>query len=176
MSDIAKCDLIKAALAQKSHFIGSPTEVVTFIRSHSHGYVRDNLSSIFIDLEGAVYLLRPHTHACIAQNTLNDVFCKHDTPSAQSVRDLAVQSGGIIRAQYYSDGLGVSVRLQQPPNESQLAAIVALFDLTTKERFVAELVIDIDIVNRVTSIVDMLAAISTDCVVDAPLDDPSESE
>ena len=120
--------------------------------------VRNNLSSIFIGADGSVYVLRPHTHSCVAQNVINAVTFAHDAPSSKSVSNFSLLSGGILRAQYYSDGIGVSMCSRYQATEEQIEAVRTLYGTTSMDRFVVEYTMDDEIVGHETRFAETIFA------------------
>ena len=116
-----------------------------------YGHMRQGLASIYIDRSGKTHVITPHQHTQAAFWALMENAKPPEeggvwTPNRQSLpksqvtfSDLTLASGGIMRAQFYPDGVGLSIHLETPPTDEQLNSIEDYYRTTSRQKFVAEL-------------------------------------
>lgn len=106
--------------------------------------------SLYLGPSGNFYLLPPHTHDLFAGNVIRQVHPQRLLLNSGYRLTFQVLSG-IQRVQAYNDGLGLTVDMNNPPNQRQLDAIREAWMRTSMERFVAEIRVDGKIVKHITS-------------------------
>ena len=143
------------ALADAAQFHG---DVDDLFMQRKPGSNMKSLDSLYVGRNGEYFLLRPHSHDEVAREVLRTV-----DPNLPAVKrkgwpsggythhDLGRASGGIMRTQFYPDGMGVTIDMNSPPNRAQLDAIRRGYRNTPMERFVAEITLDGKILAHLTS-------------------------
>ncbi len=135
------CSLVRQALCS-----GSALDVAHFIKNNPYKAQRLGLSSVYVDRAGTVHLLNPHGHTIAAYTAIRDNLPAGYEANSKTLpnskidfRNLTRLSGGIMRGQFYPDGIGMSVDLTHPPTLAQLRAMEDYHALTFQQTFVAEL-------------------------------------
>lgn len=130
------------ALGGVSTGFGEASQMYT---SHNLGKNIKGFSSVFVGPSGQVFVIPSHQHLDVAGRVLSTL---HPSGPKGGINmkqkgkgwdhsDLSSASG-IMRAQVWRDGVGVSINMENPPNQKQLDAIRDLFSKTSQDRFVAE--------------------------------------
>lgn len=116
---------------------------------------RERLSSAYITPDGEVHILQPHKHDETARNILapvvegtGKVLSKAERMELDS-RAMPLYTGA-VRAQFYPDGVGVTINMEVPPTRQQIQALKEHYDRTTKGVFVAEIIHGKDLLAHIT--------------------------
>jgi hypothetical protein len=134
-------DVYEEALGGLSRFHGSVNEV--FDKHKLGGSNLAGFDSLYLGPSGKLFLLEPHTHDDTSGKVLRKVhpemsFNKRLKGGGCTHTDLSSRSG-IQRLQVYRDGMGVTIDMGNPPNQTQLGAIRSVFKQTPMETFIAEI-------------------------------------
>jgi RimJ/RimL family protein N-acetyltransferase len=130
-------EALQDALAKNSEFVGSVAETFPLAKQQRANQMRFRMSSIYIGPDGNVYLLRPHTHNETSKRALIDLGFTPDLRAKGNFQDLV--PAGMMRAQYYDDGVGFSIDVDHPPTPSQLQSVKEAWELSGRGFFIAEL-------------------------------------
>lgn len=147
-------------------FEGTPAAAWDYIQQNPHSAQQKNLTSVWIDKLGEIYVMRPHSHTVSAYTAIREnlpagyITNKDTLPqSLITWRDLTRLSGGIMRAQLYPVGIGCSVEMHHLPNEAQLQSIGECLELTQGTLFVGELYDQGRLIGRVTRFAVLLSLV-----------------
>ena len=121
------------SLTRQALCSGTALEVARFIEDHPHRAQRLGLSSVYVDKASTVHLLNPHGHTIAAYNAIRDNLPTGYEANSKTLqiskiyfRDLTCLSGGIMRGQFYPDGVGLSVDLQPAYGSANRSGSVVL--------------------------------------------------
>lgn|GEM_PF-1683546 len=137
---------VNDAITQSTHsmFVGTPQEAHNFILKTPSARFH-NTSSVYILNDGRIAVMRPHTHDEVAASVLGQRLVPEEYESDGHFIRKEVRSplmplyAGALRCQIYPNGIGITVDMVQKPNRNQLPSIRALFELTSREIFSAEI-------------------------------------
>jgi len=130
--------------AYHKKLVGTATECFDYInKTPSARNLKDGVSSAYILNDGRCVLLRPHTHDVTAREVLLMTLPPepYEPDSAFSLQINAILMPlytRAIRVQMLADGIGITIDMIHPPNDKQIESIKEYYLLTTRERFVAE--------------------------------------
>jgi hypothetical protein len=136
-------EVYEEVLAGMARFVG---EVDELFRLHRPGINNmAGFASLYLGPSGRFFLLRPHSHLEVAGKIMRSLHphvpppgCRRSKGGGWSHSDLSLVSA-IQRLQIYGDGIGVTVNMDNPPNQMQLDAIRSAYLRTPMGRFAAEI-------------------------------------
>jgi hypothetical protein len=149
------------ALRGAALFSGPVAAAIDFAAAQRRPLLRRrSLSSVYLNRSGGVHVIRPHSHIETAKGILRALhpsFTESRAPNPQQVLSLL---SGLIRAQIYNDGIGVSLEMAHPPSAAQLAAIRDLHDLAGGGTLVVEVLSEGKLLGHVQSLAGLDAFVS----------------
>jgi ADP-Ribosyltransferase in polyvalent proteins len=160
---------VSKALRNESQFSGPATQAGHYLLDHprlsSSRLMRTPTASLFIDTDGTVHVLKPHTHEEVSRNVMRAVGTP-DVPNESPGHDAWIQSlmahSGVIHAQLNPDGVGVSAEMTHSPTQAQIKAISDLHYSTRAQRFSGDLARDNKPLGRTSpTLPDFVNAVNT---------------
>lgn len=156
LTDINPVDILyNDALAELSTFHGGVAELFT---EKNPGKNILGFSSLYLSSDGEYFLIPSHTHDEVSRKVLRKV--NPQLPSHQNGAEKLKSGGythndltqisGIQRVQIYNDGMGITIEMSNPPNIKQLNAIKDAYEMTTQKHFVAEVVLNNELITHLT--------------------------
>jgi len=137
------------ALRGVALFSGPAAEAVAFSEPQRRSLrYRHPLSSVYLDRSGTVHVLRPHTHVEVARKVLRATHPDLNVAGLPNAQQALLLLSGIVRAQIYDDGVGVSLDMAHPPSAAQVGTLRDLHALAGGGPLVAEVLCEAELLGR----------------------------
>ena len=152
-------------LAKLSLFHGN---VANLFLTHNVGKNLMGFDSLYLSPDGEYFLIPSHSHDEVSRKVLRSINpelpackenCKYQKGGGYTHSDLT-QVTGIQRVQIYNDGMGITIEMSNPPNIKQLNAIRDAYEMTSQDRFVAEINYDGKLIKHLKSFKELVSFVN----------------